>query len=107
MLAPGTLLHAGRSSPLAVIETSGWSCACDNVRPRGVRSGLQRSLMTGGQRVGRPDTDRADGDTQDVVHRVNRPRVRLVLRQNRGSRAVTKTARIARDMRPPHRQADS
>ena len=66
MLAPGILLRAGQSSPLAVIETPGWwSCACDpraiTCGAQDIRSGLQRSLMTGGQRVGGPDTDRVDG----------------------------------------------
>ena len=66
MLAPGTLLHAGNHRPgsnrntgLVVMRARS---ACDDVRRPGVRSGLQRSLMTGGQRVGDPGTDRVGGD---------------------------------------------
>jgi len=40
---PGSFA-CGQSSPLAVTETPRWrSCACDNARLPGVKSGLQRS----------------------------------------------------------------
>lgn len=97
MLAPGILLRAGQSSPPAVIETPGWwSCACDpraiTCGAQDIRSGLQRSLMTGGQRVGGPDTDRVDGVStatrlpgRDQGH----PRAEML--------RVTRTARPQRD----------
>lgn len=64
----GARSHAGPGDPSAcgaiiapgsVVERSGWwSCACDpraiTCGAQDIRSGLQRSLMTGGQRVGGP-----------------------------------------------------